>query len=1266
MTSSYKGPSHHDDDAQRSSALQPADLIEKLGTFSSNLSRLRIARKKIATLPKKERKAERKQNDDALIGACTSLVYFLRDETQRLPSAGWGDKALDDETTIASVREAVELALVQSIRAASEAGDFILLQKLVHNAVDYATALNKTLLSPRIFGEAIASLSQTKASVSKVKALWNYFLYDVAGRNAAVLSAPPAAYELNAMLSGLRGREKAAAALKAYWQVAEGGLNEEGGVKIEGDAYTASILFGILSDSISNGASTVTDQYNDEEGYASPCRQWNEAMQLLETFSPRQLNNFAYAALLKVNERATEENRHSSARHDGVRCAMAVLERMKKDGISPDVVTCSTLLATFDKGRNWKAAVTLLNAMRTASPSAKKWSLPSPNTYTYSLVIAACARCNQGELALSLLDQMAEEVTGEDGVDAPNTWVYNAALLACVESASKPDKSGTHLVTAFDILEKMESGSEGGSNAPPDTVSYNTALSTLDESSFAATKEDLQCSDRLANREGILDVVMDVLSSMEARGVPRDAITYYNAIAASSSEDALAILQKALSDAELVSSNDAWQRLKGRASAGTIFVANAALSAAAKSGDVEAVVTVLSLLSDNNTKLNAESIKHIIRTLGKMGDCEAILALLICLRGQSFANYLLKERYDLDVLANLADKSIPMIEEEIYSAAITSCLKHDELGVADQILLSMKKNGLALNQRSLKEIIAEYCRMAMSSSKEEFKAARLAKKLGLESNGSQYGIVEPIYITSRARAKAALAMLKAVEKPLPPSLLSPVAKACCAAGLWQDARSIVRRMHRAAIHELRAKDGARIRGKFLGELPRLHRSLLKFCAKGGNITPALNFADDIQFLASQIRQHGKSLRATTTKAEEKEQPEPISLSSRLLMDIPTPDSVPESDFSDAGALSTILERPIGLTGQDWKLILIAASRGGHWKVCVGTLPFLRPYVKETHPMYARESISSPLGSSGHARPTMERLNRKYERIARALTAAILCFEARSQYAWAIRAIDDWIEWSGRRPRKEAVASACRVLAKRYRGQEVISLVSKVMSIPPHDTSYEAEADDDASDYTYEKAVYTESINALHKSGLFEEADQLYAEGVANGHLPWAVMPGSDEKQLRLDLHGMSAAVAHAAVRVSLQKEIVGPQQSSPSMRDVLIVTGRGRRSGERFRPILRPEVQRMLTEEFYPPLGSSSIPGNMGALSISSDDISSWVNHQQQQKGKRLLFVADVLRDISSGNRIEKALRSSGSRLERALRKKLESEGVDDVEGDGQ
>ena len=39
------------------------------------------------------------------------------------------------------------------------------------------------------------------------------------------------------------------------------------------------------------------------------------------------------------------------------------------------------------------------------------------------------------------------------------------------------------------------------------------------------------------------------------------------------------------------------------------------------------------------------------------------------------------------------------------------------------------------------------------------------------------------------------------------------------------------------------------------------------------------------------------------------------------------------------------------------------------------------------------------------------------------------------------------------------------------------------------------------------------------------------------------------------------------------------------------------------RPVFRPEVQRMLMEEFYPPLDNVSVPGNVGALEVGRESV---------------------------------------------------------------
>ena len=357
----------------------PKELIKKLSSFSSNISRHRVAKKQ-----KSGGSMDATKNiNDSLIGACNSLIYFLRDEAEKVAAnAATNQNTIEmDNEAIESLREILEILLVQAVRAASDVGDFILLRKLVYATVGYATAIashaqicssmdfpgdssdsgssysssdsTKTtiaLLQPRIFGEAISSLSKTKASTSKVKALWNYFVYDVVDQDPSILVHPPSAFELNAMLSALAQREKVSAALQLYQQV----TSEERLNSMNGDSYTASILFTMLADSISRGADggawnqeknkliarlgggdvgdgekEDAEDGNDLLDGMSPCWQWNEAMQLLNTFSSLQLNNFAYAALMKVNERATEEYCEATLRHNGVKSGMIALERMK-------------------------------------------------------------------------------------------------------------------------------------------------------------------------------------------------------------------------------------------------------------------------------------------------------------------------------------------------------------------------------------------------------------------------------------------------------------------------------------------------------------------------------------------------------------------------------------------------------------------------------------------------------------------------------------------------------------------------------------------------------------------------------------------------------------------------------------------------------------------------------------------------------------------------------------------------------------------------
>ena len=132
--------------------------------------------------------------------------------------------------------------------------------------------------------------------------------------------------------------------------------------------------------------------------------------------------------------------------------------------------------------------------------------------------------------------------------------------------------------------------------------------------------------------------------------------------------------------------------------------------------------------------------------------------------------------------------------------------------------------------------------------------------------------------------------------------------------------------------------------------------------------------------------------------------------------------------------------------------------------------------------------------------------------------------------------------------------------------------------------------------------------------------------------------------LLLDLHGMTVAIAHSAVRTALQKEVqrtLLPSDHQAWCHDVIIITGKGNNSAHRLRPVLRPEVQRMLTEEFYPPLSTISVPNNIGALQILAKDVDSWLDYQKRQQSARLLAVANLLKSFAGGSRLRESIRKN-------------------------
>jgi pentatricopeptide repeat protein len=308
--------------------------------------------------------------------------------------------------------DALERATIQAVRAASTAGDYRLILAVVEAAIVFCKS-QQSLLPARLFGVAIESLSRTSCSVSKLKQMWR-----LSQTHSNLLRDPMGPYQLNTMLRALSSRGKIRAALDLF-----------SATDIAGDAYSMSILMTALTASISDRQPPSLDWVPSDS--ISPCWQYNEGRQLLETCLPEQLNNHVFAAALGLNERAAFIFDVSGQRHYAAKAAMDLLRLMKKRGVSPDVVTCSLISSAFDKSYQWKAAVALLDAMHKKGGS-KSWSLPEPNEYVYSSVISACARCNEYDTALKVLDSMRAS-----NVARPNTWVYNAALASCVGSPTQ-------------------------------------------------------------------------------------------------------------------------------------------------------------------------------------------------------------------------------------------------------------------------------------------------------------------------------------------------------------------------------------------------------------------------------------------------------------------------------------------------------------------------------------------------------------------------------------------------------------------------------------------------------------------------------------------------------------------------------------------------------------------------------------------------------------------------------------------------------------
>lgn len=140
--------------------------------------------------------------------------------------------------------------------------------------------------------------------------------------------------------------------------------------------------------------------------------------------------------------------------------------------------------------------------------------------------------------------------------------------------------------------------------------------------------------------------------------------------------------------------------------------------------------------------------------------------------------------------------------------------------------------------------------------------------------------------------------------------------------------------------------------------------------------------------------------------------------------------------------------------------------------------------------------------------------------------------------------------------------------------------------------------------------YSAAITIYHQSGCFAEADALYQQAVLHGKVPVDVtLTPADHA---LDLHGMSAPVAAAAVRYALKRIREEWWRCGPAaVKDLVLISGVGKGSLVPFRPTLRPAVQDMLVEQYYPPIDSTTQPGNAGRVVVGRESLLAWLEGKE-------------------------------------------------------
>jgi pentatricopeptide repeat protein len=136
-----------------------------------------------------------------------------------------------------------------------------------------------------------------------------------------------------------------------------------------------------------------------------------------------------------------------------------------------------------------------------------------------------------------------------------------------------------------------------------------------------------------------------------------------------------------------------------------------------------------------------------------------------------------------------------------------------------------------------------------------------------------------------------------------------------------------------------------------------------------------------------------------------------------------------------------------------------------------------------------------------------------------------------------------------------------------------------------------------------EGVVSDAVSFVYRVGRTDLSLSMYRSLYSVGH----VQHWHDKDHLEMDLHNFSRGMAFAAIKVAIDEaKIIAKNKIN---RDLIIITGRSisRRSKDNnnndedddlYGYKLSNEIQRVLIEDFYPPIDSATIPDNPGRLRI--------------------------------------------------------------------